>query len=117
MENAPASAETIVQRQLDAYNARDLARFLAEYSDDIRAHRPPATEPFIVGKADFGRFYATQRFNVPGLSAELVHRIALGNTVIDHERIRGVGARPFEVAVVYEVVNGLIESTWSFAAG
>jgi hypothetical protein len=29
----------VVQRQLDAYNARHLARFPAEYSEDIRVYR------------------------------------------------------------------------------
>jgi hypothetical protein len=108
--------ETVVQRQLDAYNARDLQRFLAEYSEDIRAYRPPAVAPLIEGKQAFGDFYATQRFNRTGLHAELVNRIVLGSTVIDHERISGIGEQPFEVAVVYEVIDGRIRCTWSFAA-
>jgi hypothetical protein len=46
--------ENVVQRQFEAYNARDLARFLAQYSDDIHAYRPPIAEPVIVGKQAFG---------------------------------------------------------------
>ncbi|HQR09847.1 MAG TPA: nuclear transport factor 2 family protein [Casimicrobiaceae bacterium] len=111
-----SGAEAVVQRQLEAYNARDLARFLAEYSDDIRAYRLPATEPAIDGKEAFGRFYATQRFNHVRLHAELVNRMVLGNNVIDHERISGVTAQVIEVAVVYEVSDGLIQRTWAFAA-
>jgi hypothetical protein len=110
------SAEAVVQRQLDAYNARDLARFLAEYSEGIRVYRPPAAEPVIVGKKAFAEFYASQRFIHVGLHAELVGRIVLGNKVIDHERIFGVRDQPFEVAVVYEVVDGVIDCTWAFAA-
>ena len=30
------SPEAIVQRQLEAYNARDLERFVACYGDDVR---------------------------------------------------------------------------------
>jgi hypothetical protein len=108
--------EAVVQRQLDAYNARDLARFLAEYRDDVQVFRPPTTVPTIVGKKAFGEFYATQRFNHAGLHAALVNRMVLGNKVIDHERISGVRAQPFEVAVAYEVVAGLIVCTWSWAA-
>jgi hypothetical protein len=108
--------EAVVQRQLDAYNARDLERFLAEYSEDIRVYRPPAVEPAIVGKQAFGNFYAAQRFNRIGLHAEVVNRMVLGSRVIDHERISGVREQPFEVAVAYEVVNGLIQFTWAFAA-
>jgi len=106
----------VVQRQLEAYNARDLARFLAEYSDDIEVYRLPAAVPAIVGKEQFGDFYATQRFNCAGLHAELRGRMAFGSKVIDHERISGVRDQPFDVAVAYEVRNGLIVRTWAIAA-
>lgn len=109
------SPEAAVQHQLEAYNARDLARFLAVYSDDIRLYRLPATEPAIVGKAALAEMYATQRFNLPGLHAELVNRMVIGNKVIDHERISGVREQAFEVAAVYEVIDGLICTAWFFS--
>jgi hypothetical protein len=108
--------EAVVQRQLEAYNARDLERFLSQYSEDVRAYRPPAAEPALTGKKAFGEFYATQRFNLAALHAQVLNRMVVGHRVIDHERISGVRAQPFEVAVVYEVVDGLIRCTWSFAA-
>jgi hypothetical protein len=108
------SAEAIVQRQLEAYNARDLQRFLAEFSDDVRVFRPPAAEPAISGKGAFGEFYATQRFNRPALRAEVLSRMVLGNKVVDHERIRGVRDEPFETVVVYQVVDGRIAVMWAF---
>jgi hypothetical protein len=110
------SPQDVVQRQLEAYNDRDLPRFLAQYSEDIQVFRPPAVVPSIVGKKAFGEFYATQRFNHAGLHAEVLNRMVLGNKVVDHERIQGVRAQPFEVAVVYEVNNGLIECMWGYAA-
>jgi len=106
----------VVQRQLDAYNARDLPRFLAEYSEDIRAYRLPSADAALVGKGAFGEFYATQRFNHAGLHAELMNRMAFGNKVIDHERISGVREPPFDVAVVYAVERGLIVCTWAVAS-
>ena len=105
----------VVRRQVDAYNARDLARFVANYSDSVTVVRMPALEPAIKGKTQFAEFYATQRFNLPDLHAEIVNRIALGNKVIDHERISGVRADPFEIVVVYEVVGDVIERVWTFA--
>ena len=111
---ARSSAEAPVRRQLEAYNARDLDRFLAEFRDDIRVYRPPAPEPAIVGKEAFGEFYATQRFNRPGLHAEVLNRMVLGNKVIDHERITGVRDEPIEMAVAYQVVDGLIAAIWTF---
>lgn len=106
------NAESVVQRQLEAYNARDLQRFLAEFADDIRLYRLPATEPALSGKKAFGEFYARERFSRPALHAELLDRMVLGNKVIDHERISGVRDEPFEVVVVYQVVDGRIASMW-----
>lgn len=109
------SAEGPVQRQLDAYNARDLERFLAEFADDVRVYRPPAAEPAISGKQAFGEFYAMERFNRPALRAEVLARMVLGDKVIDHERISGVRDEPFETVVVYHVVDGRIAVMWAFA--
>lgn len=106
----------VVQSQVDAYNDRDLARFLACYSDSIAVYRMPATEPTLLGKARFAEFYATQRFNRPNLHAEVLARIVLGDKVIDHERIMGVQDGPLEIAAVYEVAGGIIERVWFFPA-
>jgi len=105
----------VVQRQLDAYNARDLAAFLATYRDDVTLYRPPATEPSLTGKTALGEYYAAQRFNLPALHADLIDRIAMGTKVIDHERIHGVRDAPFEAVAVYEVRAGLIARAWFFA--
>jgi hypothetical protein len=105
-----------VQRQLDAYNAHDLARFLAEYTDDVLLFRPPEARPFIAGKVAMSEHYATRRFNLPGLNAALASRMVVGNKVIDHERITGIGDAVLEGAVVFEVnPDGLICKVWFFA--
>lgn len=111
------SAEAIVQRQLEAYNARDLERFLAEFAEDVRVYRPPAAEPAISGKRAFGEFYARERFKHPALHAELLGRMVLGAKVIDHERISGVREEPFEMVVAYQVVDGRIAVMWAFDGG
>ncbi len=109
--------ELPVQRQLDAYNARDLARFVAEYADDVVLFRPPQAEPVIVGKAAMAEHYATKRFHLPGLHAALVKRMVVGNKVIDHERISGIGDAAVDAAVVFEVnPQGLICKVWFFGA-
>ncbi|HEX7402862.1 MAG TPA: nuclear transport factor 2 family protein [Usitatibacter sp.] len=112
----PNTAVDVVQRQVDAYNARDLARFVAEFSDAVQVFRPPSTQPAISGKAQLAEYYAANRFNLPALRADILNRIVLGSRVIDHERIHGVRDEPFEVAAVYDVVDGLIRTVWFFAA-
>ena len=105
-----------VQGQLEAYNNRDLERFLMYFAETVQVFRPPVPEPSLSGKATLAAFYAQERFNRPHLHAELLNRMVLGNKVIDHERIHGVRDEPFEIAVVYEVQHGLIQTLWTFAA-
>jgi hypothetical protein len=112
----PNTAVDVVQRQVDAYNARDLERFVAEFSDGVQVFRPPETQPAISGKAGLAEYYAANRFKLPALRADILNRIVLGGRVIDHERIHGVRDEPFEVAAVYDVVDGLIRTVWFFAA-
>lgn len=108
--------EQAVQHQLDAYNARDLARFLEVYEDDVVVYRLPSKEPALTSRGQLAEFYRTQRFNLPALRAELMNRMVIGNVVIDHERVHGVRDRPFEVAASYRVVDGLIRAVWFFSA-
>ncbi len=100
------------QRQLDAYNARDLERFVREYADDVVVYRLPSTEPVLQGKAAFAAHYAAHRFNLPDLHAELVNRMVFGNKVIDHERVTGVQPTASEVAAIYEVTQAGIAKVW-----
>jgi len=108
--------EGFAQRQLDAYNARDLERFVAEYTDDVVVYRLPSAEPILSGKAALAEHYRTNRFSLPGLHAELVNRMVFGNKVIDQERVAGVGDQPMEVAAIYEVSDSGISRVW-FVSG
>lgn len=104
--------ESFAQRQLEAYNERDLERFVAQYTDDVLVYRLPSSEPALVGKAALAEHYITHRFNLPGLHAELVNRMVFGNKVIDHERVTGLGDGPQEVAAIYEVTPHGICKVW-----
>jgi len=108
-----ATPQDPVQRQLDAYNAHDLERFVAEYTDDVQVFRPPAKEPVLSGKKAFAEHYAKNRFTIPTLHARLVNRIVSGNIVVDHEAITGLPDRSSAVAV-YEIVAGRIRTVWFF---
>ncbi|MFT4925703.1 MAG: hypothetical protein ACI8WB_001798 [Phenylobacterium sp.] len=106
--------EAPVKRQLDAYNARDLTTFVAQFSDNIKVYMPPNATPALEGKTAFAEHYQTKRFNLPNLHAQILNRMVVGNKVIDHERVSGVTETPSEVAVVYEVENSLIINVWFY---
>jgi len=104
--------ESFAQRQLDAYNARDLERFIQEYAEDVVVYRLPNPDPVIVGRAALAAHYRDNRFNLPELHAKLVNRMVFGNKVIDQELVVGVPGAPLEVAAIYEVSDQGICKVW-----
>ena len=109
------SPEQVVQRQLDAYNAKNLDAFMACYADDVRLFRLAEALPMIAGKAALATFYAEHRFNRPQLHARLMSRMVLGNKVIDHELVAGLSEasdEPVHAAVVFQVDQSLIKNVW-----
>ncbi len=106
----------LVEAQLAAYNDRDLDRFMANFSDTIKVYRMANTELALEGKAAMAHFYATERFCHPGLRAEVLSRIVLGNKIFDRERIYGMTDEPIEAVAVFEVKDGLIQTFWGFTA-
>lgn len=109
---APAD---IAQRQLEAYNAHDLDAFVACYAPDIRIFRMPSATPTLRGIEAFREHYREHRFNLPTLHAEVLGRMSMGNKVVDHERVTGLGEQPVEVIVVYEIEDGLIHKAWFYS--
>jgi|SRR5687768_5267145 len=76
---------TLVQQQLNAYNAHDLEAFLVPFADDVEIYSTSG-KLMMKGKEEMRKEYKfiTQ---TPGLYCRLINRIASGNTVIDHEEI------------------------------
>ncbi|RQO53782.1 steroid delta-isomerase [Variovorax sp. KBW07] len=112
-----SSAEAVVQRQLAAYNAKDLEAWLATYAEDARQYEL-AGKLLASGHAEL-RARSEVRFMEPDLHAHLLQRSVMGNVVIDHEVVtrnfpEGVGT--VEMVCVYVVKNGLIQ-TASFEIG
>lgn len=107
------SPETVVQRQLDAYNAKDVAALLAIYADDAEIFAHPA-KLLARGTAALRERFTT-RFQEPNLHAALQRRIVLGAFVLDHEVITRTfpeGPGTLEVVMTYEVAAGRIVRSW-----
>jgi hypothetical protein len=98
--------EIIVQKQLDAYNARDIEGFLATYASDIKLYNFPNTLR-TDGVAAMRKGYGSYFESTPDLHAEIKNRIVIGNTVIDEEEVTVNGYISNAVAI-YEVENGKI---------
>jgi hypothetical protein len=116
MSSSSDTPDAVVQRQLDAFNARDLAAILAVYADDAELYEHPA-ELVAKGSAALRERF-TIRFQEPNLHATLLKRIVSGNTVIDHEsvvRIFSEDPGRIELIMIYEVRDGRIAKAWMIA--
>src|SRR5450830_1261720 len=107
------SPTSVVQAQLDAYNAHDVPALLAIYADDAQQFQHPATL-LAQGGAQIGPRFAA-RFAASKPRAQLLNRIACGKLVIDHEIVHGDtpdGVSAQELVATYEVVDGRIARAW-----
>jgi uncharacterized protein (TIGR02246 family) len=100
-----------VAEQLEAYNARDLERFLACYAPDVVVEDAVGNR-MMEGMEALRATYSQLFANSPTLRAEVLNRIRAGEFVIDEERASGMnlpGMPPeLHAAIVYRVRDGQI---------
>ena len=107
------TTEEIVQANLDAYNQRNIDKFMEYIADDIAMYNLGECEPYLKGKEKVRERYSTYFEKSPNLHSEIKKRIVFDNKVIDHEYITGSNdsSDPFELIFIYEVEDGLIVKT------
>lgn len=112
----PLAPEAVIQRQLDAYNARDLDALIATYAADAQLFEHPAT--LLASGSAAVRERMAVRLQEPNLHAKLLSRIVMGNRVVDHERVTRTfpeGPGQMEMLMIYEVEEGRIARAWVMA--
>jgi hypothetical protein len=98
----------IVQGQLDAYNAQDVDAMMAFYAPDVIVSGLNGT-PTETNREALRVRYVRAFAQFPQNRAELVNRIAVGNSVADHEHVvRAPGGETFDVIAIYTIKDGLI---------
>jgi hypothetical protein len=101
-----SNPESIVNKQLKAYNERSMNEFVKTYASDIKLCTLP-DEVTTQGQAALKKDYTPLFKSVTDLNAEIVNRIVLGNKVIDKEKVTANG-KTFYAIAIYEVKDGLI---------
>jgi len=108
--------KSVVQRQLEAFNARDIEALLAVYADDAEMFEHPSK--LVARGTEELRSRFASRFQEKNLFAKLVNRIEAGATIIDHEIVSRTfpeGEGTLELVMIYEVRGGRIAKAWSLA--
>jgi hypothetical protein len=98
----------LAQAQLDAYNAQDLDAYCSYFADDVVVadlNRQVTTQ----GNAAYRERYEKAFATFPQNKAELLGRIHVGSTIVDHEKvIRAPGGETFEIIAIYTLADGKI---------
>jgi hypothetical protein len=104
-------ATDVVDAQIEAYQAKDVERFLACYAEDASVVLFDGTPMFAdkqVMREQYGELFA----NSPGLHLTIANRISGGEFVVDEEHVSGMhfGDMPAEMTAlsVYRVTDGKI---------
>ena len=95
----------VVNRQLDAYNARNIDMFVATYSENIEIYKNGVMT--MKGHEQLRERYDVMFKNTPNLNCRIENRILINNKVIDKENVTA-NDRIIEAVAIYEVVNGKI---------
>ena len=113
MSSSHADPAGVIQRQIDAYNAKDIDALMALYAPEADMYEHPST--LLCRGIAQHRSRFLERFKEPNLHAVVKHRTVLGSIVIDHEIVNRTfpeGPGTIEVVILYEVKDGKITRAW-----
>jgi hypothetical protein len=110
----PPSPAEIVEKQVVAYNAKDVEVFVSFYAEDAIIYEAgEGSKESIKGKAQMREVYGKLFASNPALFCEIKSRRTEGNFVFDEEHLSGLANGYSFVGVVkYEVTGGLIQKVW-----
>lgn len=103
----------VIDRQLDAYNQRNIEAFAVTYHEDVEIYRFPGGLDYC-GKNELIQRYGSKFARLKFLKATSLQRMVQGNILVDHELAESssVNAEQIDesvkVIVAYEVEEGLI---------
>ena len=106
----PDTPVTLAQRQLNAYNLRNIDAFLEPYAEDVEVYAFP-DKLLYKGKDQMRKEYASMFEQVPNLHCELMARIVQGNIVIDKEKVQ-YGKDIFDAVAIYHVEGDKIKRVY-----
>ena len=104
---SPEPVVDIVQKQLIAYNAKNLTEFTALFHEDAELFNLGDPKPIASGKTELTALYKRLFEQSPNLRSEVISRQVIGNKVLDYEIITGRmnQTEPVYLIAIYEIVD------------
>ncbi|MFN3195694.1 MAG: nuclear transport factor 2 family protein [Chlorobiota bacterium] len=110
MTEIEQTAERLATEQLEAYNNRDIDKFLVPFSDSVEIYTFP-DELMYKGKEKMRDRYGKMFEKAVNLHCKLTHREVLGNVVIDTEEVTGIIEGEIVNAIaIYTIENDKIQN-------
>lgn len=98
--------EDIVQKQIEAYNNKNLDTFLSFYSDEVKIYSYPnllESEGKQAMKTNYASFFSSAKT----LNCKIINRIIHNNKIIDQEEVT-LNNQKINVVTIYEIENNKI---------
>ena len=102
----PEAAEELVQQMMEAYNKRDIDKYMSFYSDDVKLYNYP-NELSTDGSKAMRESYTEFFKNTPDLNGYAKSRIVRGNKVIDDAQVT-INGEILNAIAIYEIENNKI---------
>lgn len=111
MSNAKPTNENtkVIDALVHAYNSGNADAFAELFAEDAIAYEHPNI-PAQIGREGIRAFYKKRFAEFPQNRTQVLHRIIIGDYVIDHERSqRSPDHEPFDVVAINELRDGFIQ--------
>lgn len=101
----------LVQRQVNAYNERNIDAFLEPYAEDVEIYTFP-DKLIYKGKDNMRKDYSDMFKKLTDLHCEITERIIQGNIIIDKESVSGIEKTKIEGTAIYHIINNKIAKVY-----
>jgi hypothetical protein len=104
----PTPNTQVIDNLVDAYNRQDAQSFANQFTENA-VHGVLHSEVQQRSRQEIFDRYSEIFGLYPENKTEVIHRIAFGSFVVDHEKVsRSSSSEPFDVVAIYTLESGLI---------
>jgi hypothetical protein len=105
----PTQNEQLIDKLVECYNSHNARGFADCFAENVKTYE----HPNILSQNSREEIFETYEkvFAMrPNNRTTVVHRIIIGNRIIDHEKVnREINDEPFDAIAIYEIENNLIQ--------
>lgn len=99
----------VIDKLVESYNSSDARAFADLFEETAFVYEHP-NQPTQKSRKEIFEYYEKLFAEYPNNRTEVLHRIIIGNRIIDHERVkRSFDVESFEVLTIYEMGDELIK--------